>query len=640
MVSIVMQKRHNLVVPKSLVKGERVLRLCIRCRNKKIKCDANATRPNPCSYCAKKGLVCALDVSHVSKRPHDLTERLVSDVQELHCRLDLVVSRKAMLVQQILQKRANAAAVVPSTPSTPPVLQIQAVLNSPELLPAGLASVYIDPIPTLCLSESFTIHSNQTSVPWSLTYERAKELFSNFEQNFNHHLAVLPKSFFLKNLHAIHTESDLLFWAIIVTSLLNKGTSEEYFQLAVHVQNLVVVNCWFNTPRSLYSIVALLILTTWTLPDDRASKIQDSVSVKYISLMKSLSLQFGLHRLNLIEEFSKKTKIELDDEDEVNKNIRERIYKFVTINSNYWLVYLGLSNSSYNGFHQDYIINKAANIDIFKKENFCEKDNFINSLLKVSLVQLRMNESMIHLIENPSTISKLIHLNMFENILNDYAAESSPLLNNPLIALSMEYSKLQLYVYYFSQVDITLNEYKHVLYRTVNCCMCILDLFESQFGDVKNFYQVPVYYRFSIELVALTLLDIHSCPLLNSVDDYKKVKELFLKSHKMLSTFDAPQWGNLNKKLFKIIDKYNSCDRAKILSVRSQGNSFFLINRMTNYLVSGLHYELIWHIYQTEKMDLEVGFDELDWSNFALNKDYPNHRAIIDYITSSTSIFN
>lgn len=639
MVSIVMQKRHNLVVPKSLVKGERVLRLCIRCRNKKIRCDANSTRPNPCTYCAKKSLVCALDVSHVSKRSHDLTERLVCDVQDLHHKLDLAVSRKARLVQQLLLKRANLV-VAPSTPSTPPVIQIQAVLDSPEQSPSSPSSVYIDLIPTLSLSESFTINSNQTSAPWTLSYDRAKELFSNFEQNFSHHLPVLPKSFFLKNLHTIHTESDLLFWTIVVTSLLNKGTSEEYFLLAVHVQNLVVVNCWYNTPRSLYSLVALLILTTWTLPDDYSSKIQDSVSVKYISLMKSLSLQFGLHRLNFLDEFSKKTNMELDDEDEINKIIRERIHKFVAINSNYWLVYLGLSNSNYNGFDQDYIINKAANMDIFKTAEFTSEDNFINLLLKVSLVQLRMNESMNHLIENPSKISKLIHLNMFETILNDYAAKESPLVDNALIDLSLEYSKLQLYIYYFSQVDITLNEYKQVLYRAVSCCLRILDLFANQFAEITNFHQIPIYYRFSIELAALSLLDIHSSPLLNSVDDYKNVKELFLKSHKMLTNWDNPAWAQLNKKLFKIIDKYNSCDRAKVLSLRSQNNSFFLINRMTNYLVSGLHYELIWHIYQTERMDTEVGFDELDWSQFGLNKELPNHRAIIDYITSTTSIFS
>lgn len=636
MVSIIMQKRRNLVVPKSLVKGERVLRLCTRCRNKKTKCDAVSTRPYPCTYCAKKNLVCVLDITHTSKRSHDLTERLICDVQDLHRRLDLVVSRKAKLVEQFLQKKANQVA----SPATPPVVQIQTVLNSPDQHPKDPVSIYIDPIPTLCLSESFSIHSNQTSVPWSLSHERAKQLFTNFENNFSSHLPVLPKSFFVKNLHDVHAESDLLFWSIIVTSLINSGSSKEYFQLAVHVQNLVVVNCWFNTPRSLYSLVALLILTTWPLPDDHASKIQDSISVKYISLMKSLSLQFGLHKLNFIDEFSKKTNMEVDEEDEVNKTIRERIYKFVTINANYWLVYLGLSNSNYNGFHQDYIINQAANIDIFKKEDFSEKDNFINSLLKVSLVQLRMNESMIDLMENPSKISKLIHLNMFENILNDYAQEASPLMKDNLIALSLEYSKLQLFIYYFSQVDITLKEYKHVLYRTVSCCRRILDLFEALFAEVKNFYQVPIYFRFSIELAALTLLDIHSCPLLESIEEYRTVKRMFLQSYMILTKFNSPEWSQLSKKLFKIIAKYDSCDRAKLLQVKSHNNSFFLINRMTNYLVSGLHYELIWHIYQTEKMESEVSFNDIDWTPFGLNKEISNHRNIIDYITHSGSIFS
>lgn len=615
MVSIIMHRRRNLVVPKKLT-GEKILKLCVRCRNNKTKCDAVATRPYPCSYCTKKNVQCVLDTTQPSKRTYDLTERLVSDVQDLHRRLDALVDKKSRLVQQVLQ---------------PQHVDLHVLGLPPELD----SEVYIDPIPTLSLSDSFTIHLGLASEPWSVSHARAQELFANFEQNFHFHLPILPNRFFHTDLHHIHAQSDLLFWAVIVTSHLNQDP-EEYSRLAAHVQNLVVVNCWLNTPRSVYSLVALLILTTWPLPDERSHKIQDNIAVKYISLMKSLALQFGLHKLTFLDEFSKKTSMDMDGT--ASNTIRERIYKYVNINSNYWLVFLGLSNSSYNGFHQDYLVNKAANVDIFNKEAYGDTDNFINSLLKVSLIQLKMNENMNDLIATPSSVSKLIHLNMFEKILDGYSStDASPLVHNDLISLSVEFSKLQLYVYYFSTVDITLSEYRVVLFRTTACCSRILDLFESQFGDVQNFNQVPIHYRFSIELASLVLLAIHSSPVLYRVEDYLVVKKMFLRSYRILST--GAQWNHLNNKLSKIIHKFDECSRVKLISAKSRSGSFFLINKMTNYLVSGMHYELIWQIYQAEKFDQDASILDIKWDVFGLDANNKEHSQIIDYLCCSGSIF-
>lgn len=641
-----MQKRRSLVVPKTLVKGDRILRLCIRCRHKKIRCDAAATSPNPCTYCLKKSMVCVLDVTHASKRSHDLTERLMCDVHDLHRRLDLVVSRRARLVQQLMDrtrqgfKSVAAPGSLPQqavTPASPlDVLHMQKVLDSPRDSPPP---VYIDPIPTLSLANSFSIHLDPSVVPWTLLHARARLLFDTFESKYAVHLPVFLPSFFSRSLHDIHSESDLLFWAIVVTALLLDGSPQEYILLAHHVQNLVVVNCWLNTPRSLYLLVALLVLTTWPLPDDHADYVQDSISVKYISLMKSLSLQLGLHRPGFLDEFSSKTHMDIDPEAAVSRAVHERIYKLVTVNANYWLVYLGLSNSNYNGSHQDYVVNRAANVDIFNQDAFGASDNYVNSLLKVSLVQLRMNESMIDLVENPSSVSRLIHLSMFESILNDYETLRSPLVDSDLMVLSLEYSKLQLYVYHFSHVDISLSEYKLVVARTVVCCQRVLDLFDKQFGHHANFYLVPVHFRFSIKLAALVLLVIHSSPLLESLEAYKEVKALFMRAYGIITHCDSPEWLQLSKKFFRLVHKFNDCDREKLLIVRADTHSFFLINKMTNYLVSGLQHELIWHIYQTENMDT-ANVDDIDWSLYGLSREVPAQASIIDYITGPCSIFS
>ncbi|EEQ40673.1 Fungal Zn(2)-Cys(6) binuclear cluster domain family protein [Clavispora lusitaniae] len=636
---LTMQRRRDLVVPKSLKKGNRVLKSCTRCRSSKIRCDAMLTQPWPCTFCSKRSFVCMLDVSQPAKREYDVTERLVADVRDLHHRLDRLVLKKTRLVQQLLSRQGgvNTRRMPQATPQTPPVAQIQTILQSPhEKSPSD--TIYIDPIPTLALEGSFTIHSDQKSQPLSLSHARVSELFENFNQNFRHHLPVLPESFFHKDLQQIHRESDLLFWVIVATSFLNQKESTIYLQLVPHVRNLVVVNCWFNTPRSVYSLVALLILTTWPLPNGEASKIQDDICVKYVSLMKSLALQFGLHKPSFLSEFSKKTSMSMDATEDENRQIRERIYKYVNINSNYWLVYLGLSNSNYNGFQMDYITDKAANVDIFNREKFSPEDNFTNSLLKVSLLQSKMNENMSDLLHSPSHVSKLIHLHMFEKILNAYKAETSPFLQDDLLCMSVEYSKLHLYIYYLSNVDITLSEYKDVIYQALNCCKRILTLFETNFSTIENFYQVPIHYRFAIELSSLLLLSIHSSPLLNSINDYLEVKADFARAYTLLKKTNEKNWARVNGKLFKVIEKFDACDKRSLLAIKNQHKSFFLINKMTSYLVSSLSYEMIWDIYQMEKSEKSSDSLQIDWEIYGLDCENMEHKQIMDYLMTAKSI--
>lgn len=619
-----------------VLKGDRVLKLCARCRHSKIRCDAMVTKPRPCTCCAKRSVACVLDVSTPPKRDYDVTERLVSDVHDLHQRLERIVTKRARLIELLVAHGAQRTPA-PKPIATPPVSQIQAVLQSPDEFPQEQA-IYIDPIPTFNVGQTFTIHSDRKSQPWSLSHDRARALFDNFNLHFRRYLPVLPQSFFSKDLHAIHRDSDVLFWVIVTTSLLNSNDPTDYFLLVPHVRNLVVVNCWFSTPRSVYSLVALLILTTWPLPNGDALNIQDNISVKYISLIKSLALQYGLHKPNFLNEFSQSTSLSMDATEDENRRIRARIYKYVNINSNYWLVFLGLSNPNYNGFQLDYVTAKAANIDLLHKDEFLPEDNFTNSLLKISLVQLKMNENMGDLIHNPNHVSKLIHLHMFETILDSYNAPDSPLLHDGLLQLSVEYSKLHLYIYSLSDVDLSLSEYKTVIRNAITTCKAVLSLFESNFANIDNFHQVPIHYRFGIELASLFLLKVHSCPLLDSIDQYVEVKHEFARAYNILTKNTNPKWTRVHGKLFKIIEKYDACNKLSLLKIKDEHKSFFLINKMTNYLVSSLHYEMIWDIYQTENTNKAPQPAGPNWATYGLDMKNHHHRMIVDYISTSGSV--
>ena len=643
-----------------LEKRLRRLKSCRCCRANKTMCDSMQRRPLPCSYCAKKNIACLFDVAKPASRDNNRTGEAVRLVQGLHRLLNGVVARKEQLVGKLVQqlqklhhfetkKNLNIkgvrshSALNASTGNIrhrhsapiPGAYGIHSALFSQYLAPE-LEKLSIDPIPTRSHCGSFTIHSDLISQPHTISEERAQELFSYFRSKFCNYLPVLPDSFFQLGLHHIYEESDLLFWTIIVTSYITDGLTKEYHLLAAHVHKLVVVNCWFKTPRLLFSLVALLILTSWPLPTKGYYKIQDNIAVKYSSLMKSLALQFGLHKLKHIDEFSKKTNVDIDARSDVNNIIRERLYKFVNINSNYWLVYLGISNSNYNGSHQDYIINKATSVDLFHKEKFSDNDNFINSLLKISLVQLRMNERMSDLLATPNKVEKVIDLNMFETILLRYISDDSTLYKHDLISLSLEFSKLQLFVYSLSESDISLPEYKKIIMRTLSCCEAIVELFEKCFDDRTVFELIPIHYSFSIKLAVLLLFQIYSSPLLPSLEFYSSTKKVFRRAYDLLR-IDKKQKSSTTV-LQVSIEKVDRCNNMLIWAEKSKTGNFFLIEKMTKYSVSLSFYDMLLQVYESER---HVGnVTDVKWETFGLDPRDEKAQDIIQYFAKPSSIFD
>ncbi|KAI5956498.1 SEF2 [Candida jiufengensis] len=643
--SLQSKNRLRLIIPKLNSKSEKILKTCKRCRQHKTKCDAFITNPQPCSHCFKKNLNCCLEIINKPTgrvKSIDIVEKLSCEVQDLREQLDHLVERKNAQVELLIERGKQIqqqskieiqkkevqikekTKVIRSI--TPPVSRIQSCLNtpyaSPEEIPTELQlQLSIKPNDP----SKFIISCNTKYQPIILSHKQAQQLFTNYEINLNKFLPIFPESFFQSiNLQEFYKENELTFWSIILASLLNQhnqNSSNDYQTLCEHVKQLVVEKCWFQTPRNLYIISSLLILTTWPLPNNN-SKISDNLSIKYISLMKTLSLQFGLHKLKFIDEFSHKTKLNLSQEVNLNNTIRERIYKFININSNYWLINLGLSNNNYNGFTQDYIINKSTNIDIYnnKNEEISSTDQYINSLLKISMIQSKLNENMNILIGDnlldesivlndiQINTSKLINFNMFEIILNDLnkilienqSEDYQSIEIKNLIKLSILYTNLQLFVYSMSKSNITVTEYKQYLNKLVSCCFEIVSKFE-EFNEKENYLNLPIYYKFPMELTLLTLLRVFKSPLI-STEESHEIKLNFNKLYTII--LNNENWNFLNLKLYKIIEKFNKVPKNFIINQYDQGE-FFLINKMKNYLVSSLVYEMIWLIFENEKQQKE-----------------------------------
>lgn len=622
----------------------KVLKTCIKCRMAKVKCDAIKTQPYSCSNCQKKNLQCQLDliIKKSNRSNNELLKKLKHDIMIIKVQVDNMVIKRDKLINSLVDDIDIIEEVIPLIPNQQ--INLQPVENA-----------------------YFVCQTNKLIESFQISIDQAYILIKNYENYFNSFLPIFPDDFFNTiNFLTFIKENELLFWCIMLVSLLNDplpNSHIKYQHLSQHIQSLVVEKCWLSTPRSGYTISALLILTTWPLPNNNV-KTSNNLSIKYISMIKSLSLQFGLHKLQFIHEFSHGTSIDLTNEINLNNLIRERIYKFTSINSNFWLISLGLSNNNYNGFTHDYIINKASidigkpihkpdtikhddeesksvtKVDIlnrdsndeetFNKSNTIKSDSieksksksvtpenpnpsdlFINSLLKISIIQSKLNENMndyisnangVSLLPNQVNTSQMINLNMFEIILNDLNLDK-----NPLIQFQIEFSKLQVYIYGLAPHDITIEEYKVFIKKILVSCFNILYYLESM-----DFLSLPIYYKFPVELVATILLRMYKSPVLNSVKDYEIIKTKF---NKLIDLFNEPNWKFMNVKLMTILTKFDFINNSFIIS---KSNSIFLINKMKNYLVSSLTYEMIWFIYESERdnnhdeSSLEANLKHLD----------------------------
>lgn len=650
---VVERKRYKLIIPNNVLdKGSRILKSCIRCRKHKTKCDALITNPRPCTHCSKKQINCTLDIItktvNLNNQHNELIENLSEDVQDLKVVLNGLLDRKQEMIHLLIKRSQNLLEV--NTYPTPPISKIESCINSP------VESALILNIPSLDFQ--FSISISKDTPAFSITMEEAYELFTNYEVHFNHFLPIFPDDFFSTiNILDFHRENELLFWCIITTSYLSypdNNSSSNYRILSEHIKALVVESCWFKTPRSVYIISSLLILTTWMLPNK--SKISDDLSIKYLSIMKNLALQFGLHKLEFVEEFSHKTKINIAPEVNLNNLIRERIYKFIHINSNYWMIYLGLSNNNHNGVNHDYILNKSSNIDILDK-SISLNDHYINSLLKVSMIQLKLNENFNDLIAKSNDVfvleqintTKFMNVHMYDVILSDL---NKLLVNNQdsqinnLINIAIESSRLQLYLYSLSQLTISIEEYKSFVKKIVTTCFRFFELFQLQFSEISTFNQLPVHFKFPINLVALILVRIYKSPLLNTVQDYELIKEKFNEFYNaiVLKGYNE-EWEFMNSKLFKTIDKFNGLSNLFILE--KLDNSYMLVSKMNHYLISSLNYEMIWLIYEDEHYEEReeerernmIAKKDVDfsWETYGFTD---NDKEVIEYIIESRSIFN
>lgn len=649
----------------------KVLKSCMRCRQYKTKCDAARTRPAPCTACARRARACVFEVVHTPpQRSSEVVELLGAEVARLKLRLGDMVARRAALVAAAMAPAprpaapASSGAPAAASPTAAASPAAAAPRGAPAAAPAAAPVVALTPPPyrehtsslTLAMSHGKLVATTTIQIPVvapealgpgaadpgaaeafilgdiRLTPPEASRLFENYRTQLHKYIPILPSQF-LFDLAQVHQESDLLFWAIVAVLLLTAARSDA---LVRAVQALVVQKCWYSTPRLVHTLLALAILTTWPLPSRGGNSSE--LAMKYLLLTNNLALQLGLHKLDFIEEFSHKTQVgilrySLDN----NRATRERIYKYSAIALHFWLTWLG-----YPQHHQDdYILARACAGGARGATTFSDRDDqYIDTVLKLLGLQLKLCrhfESLDNLVTRLYQINRtkrFIDIGVFERVLSDMdgALAASP--DCLLFRLTLEYTRLQLYLFAFAPLDVyktelnlSAREYRAYVYKALRCCYRIVELFNKEFFG-RRVVAVAVQYRFALEMALLAMAKIYYSPLLARVLEYRELKLHFQNGYARLASGDAGV--NDIAKVVRVLQQYEALFHAGRMRLLGQGvrhdrrgAAFYLLCDFKRSVASLFH-EM--HDAATAQLACAT------WAELGLSARNPQHRDIIQYL--------
>lgn len=281
----------------------RPIKACTNCRQQKIKCNAGESYPNPCERCKRYGRECVVD-PHFRPRKGGQVELLREDVRRLQSQIREMQSLKSEASTSNMQPEHDnevlVRAVVPADDSSPSSLSSSTLSNSPPRS-IGLRLAEEEQ------NDGYDVVIVPSQGPYTLenvqlSSEEAEKFHNIFIKDYLDFMPILES----KSAGNLYSQSEFLFWTVMLIASQSEPTSDLYLSLVDPVKRLMAKVCWFQTPRSSHVVQALILLSTWPLPNE---KMLDDPSQRYITLAHCLGLQLGMHRGKFIYEFSRNQKM-------------------------------------------------------------------------------------------------------------------------------------------------------------------------------------------------------------------------------------------------------------------------------------------------------------------------------------------
>ncbi|AET39707.1 Sef1p Ecym_4686 [Eremothecium cymbalariae DBVPG len=421
-----------------------------------------------------------------------------------------------------------------------------------------------------------------------LSIDKAKELHRIFVTKYLPYFPIMTS----ESVTELYSQSQLLFWTVMLTSCLSDPEPTLYNSLASLIKQLAIETCWIRTPRSTHISQALLILCNWPLPNQ---KVLDDCSYRFVGLAKSLSFQLGLHRGEFMSEFTRTQTLMPDAE-----KWRTRTWLGIFFMEQCWSSILGLPSTS----QTDYFIERA------RLGEFKDLPVRFRQLICLAHFQAKLSSVMGSSIVSPDGLmdarDRAGSLAILERELLRLHAKLK-FDSDPVVEMYYLYAKLMICCFAFLPETPPEDQTQYVTEAYLTATRIITLLTKTL--ENQQLIELPIYVRQSATYAALILFKLHLTPYL--LDKYvDSARQSIVTLHRLYRnqlTAWATSVENDISRTASVLEKLNFVlvTQPEVF-VEEEG----IISRMRSHLTGTLFYDLVYCVHEARRRQMDGDYNE------------------------------
>ncbi|CAN6648417.1 putative transcription factor Sef1p [Trichomonascus vanleenenianus] len=615
----------------------RPIRSCTFCRNQKVRCDASAQYPQPCSKCAKTGRECVVD-PYFKPQKGGQVQSLRDDLHTLRQQVEYLQKRESLLASAVAQTNPNSSLLVGINKSnnddeqghdedsndgvvvlrngstsgsanghihmSAPNNNNNKGMGESNILSArsrstgsvtAATTITANTVPLSSMISS-TSDGTATAIPGKslisndqgyidptefkvgdvvLSRDRAEELHTRFMTQFLPYMPIIQSN----SAAELFRQSELLFWTVCLTASLSEPEPSLYISLSGLIKQLAIETCWIRTPRSTHIVQALIILGTWPIPNE---KVLDDCSYRFVGLAKNLAMQLGLHRGKFIYEFSR-TQTSLPDAEKW----RTRTWLACFFSEQVWSANLGLPPS----ITIDYLVEEGRTDDSLPKsfQSLLRLSIFYSKLVGLIGSSVCSADGLEDGKNRPNTLS----------ILEQQLEREKEALYFEEPSVEIYYLYIKLMICCFSFLPGTPNEdqSKYVAIA-FNAGTRVITLF-SKLAEHRQIIEYPIYMRQAVSFAALLLFRLHLTPFLLP-QNVESARQSVVTVHRLFRNM-LTAWKDVENDLSRTAKVLEKLNFVIITHPYLLTQAPSIITRMRSHLTASIFYELIWAVHEARR---------------------------------------
>lgn len=460
-----------------------------------------------------------------------------------------------------------------------------------------------------------------------ISMETATRLYTIFVNDYLPYFPIM----FTNSVTELHSQSQLLFWTVMLTASLSDPEPDLYTKLSVLIKHLAMETCWMRTPRSTHITQALLILCIWPLP---SQKVLDDCSYRFVGLAKSLSYQLGLHRGEFITEFTRSQTSMPNAE-----KWRTRTWLGIFIAELCWASILGLPPTS----QKDHLVENALKCEVEDGDDGQSSSNGIKPNEPYSDVKETNDFKSKCTIDTshpkfklPYRFKNLISLSSFQvklyNVMGSSVTSPDGLLDpkeranalsgldkeldaiasglnfeeNPDVHIYYLYVRLTVYCFAFLPETPIEHQSQHVT-DSYLCATKIVTLI-TKLLETHQLISLPIYIRQSATFSALILFKLQLTPLLPN-QFLNSARQSIVTIHRLFRN-QLTAWVTVENDISRTASMLEKLNLVLITHSEVFIEESGVISKMRSHLTGSLFYDLVWCVHEARRREMDPKYNE------------------------------